>query len=384
MDSGIDNVEIRDFALGQGLDNSPELIGPPEQPLLTVVVFPWERFSVSPLALDSLLENTTIPYKLVYVDGNSPAHIRDQIKQKLAGRPQTTLLRYEHYLRPIQARNIGVQRVDTPYVALVANDVYLYPGALQAMLRCAVEEKADAVTPVVLIGSPDTTTIHSAGGSVTLFKKDGQTWLKNDQKHEWQSLTTLTGELKREPAALAELHCWLAKTDSLRRTGDAEGNSDILTHTFSQWDFGLIHQKLGMRMFFEPSAVTVYMSPFGLGTKAYDLPYFFTVWSEKLAGGALYALAEKHGISPSWPHKSYILHWVGAHRRIPLDPVMDGTKAFFKALGVPKAGVAAQKLVYQPSEILFNNLFMATVNPLARSISKAEKRDQFLQPVQSL
>lgn len=380
MNSTVENNLVSKFVLEQTVNEPSDLFGSKEQPILTVVVFPWERFSVSVLALESLLQNTTIPYKLIFVDGNSPRHIQQQIHQKLAARPNTTLLRYEHYLRPIQARNIGLQFVDTPYVAFVANDVYLYDYALQAMLRCAIEEKADAVTPVVLIGRPDTTVIHSAGGSVSLYDKNGQTWLNNNQKYEWQNLTEVSSTLKREPAALAELHCWLAKSESIRCTGDGEGNSDIHTHTFSQWDFGLIHQKLGMRMFFEPAAVTVYMSPFGLGAKTYDLPFFYSIWSERLAGGALYRLTEKHGISPSWPRKSRLLDWVGIHRRIPMDPLIDGTRAIFSSVGIPKAGTAIQKLIYQPTEVLFNQAFMSMVNPLNKSIYKAEKRGQFLHP----
>ncbi len=350
---------------------------------LTVVVFPWERFSVSPLALKSLLDNTSIKFNLIYVDGNSPLPIFNQIKKMLAPRPNTTLLRYNHYLLPIQARNIGVAQVKTKYVALVANDVFIRPGALESMLNCAVEEDADAVTPVVLIGNPETEVIHSAGGTCNLYDNNGRVWLRNFQQHEWKNLSDVAPILRREQAGLAELHCWLANTQSLRRTGNAQGDADVQTHVFSQWDFGLTHQKLGMKMYFASSAVVVYMSPFGIGAKIYDLPFFFNVWSEKLAFGALQNLARKHNISPGWPKESGLAEWLGEHRRIPLDPLINGTRSSFAKIKLRKVGTAIQKLALIPGEMTFNRLYINVINPIDRSIAKADALRLYLKPTES-
>ncbi len=45
-------------------------------PKVTLVVVPRERFSFTMTSLENIYEMTDIPFKLVYVDGGSPAPIR--------------------------------------------------------------------------------------------------------------------------------------------------------------------------------------------------------------------------------------------------------------------------------------------------------------------
>ncbi|MEM1368200.1 MAG: glycosyltransferase family 2 protein, partial [Cyanobacteria bacterium P01_H01_bin.15] len=42
---------------------------------VTIVVSPRERFNYSQASLKSIYENTTYPFQLIYVDGNSPKDI---------------------------------------------------------------------------------------------------------------------------------------------------------------------------------------------------------------------------------------------------------------------------------------------------------------------
>jgi hypothetical protein len=52
------------------------------EPLVTLVVVPRERFSCAQASLESIYQYTTMPFKLVYVDGNSPAKVQRYLQQK--------------------------------------------------------------------------------------------------------------------------------------------------------------------------------------------------------------------------------------------------------------------------------------------------------------
>lgn len=64
-------------------------------PKVTLVVVPRERFSFTMTSLENIYEMTDIPFKLVYVDGGSPAPIRDYLK-KQSQEKGFELIRTEH------------------------------------------------------------------------------------------------------------------------------------------------------------------------------------------------------------------------------------------------------------------------------------------------
>jgi hypothetical protein len=75
-------------------------------PQITIVVVPRERFSYTRQSLESIYEYTSLPFNLVYVDGNSPP----EIKAYLEAQSQTkgfSLIRTDYYLFPNRARNLG-------------------------------------------------------------------------------------------------------------------------------------------------------------------------------------------------------------------------------------------------------------------------------------
>jgi hypothetical protein len=53
-----------------------------EEPQVTLVVVPRERFSCTQESLESIYEHTEFPFKLVYVDGNSPAKVQRYLEPK--------------------------------------------------------------------------------------------------------------------------------------------------------------------------------------------------------------------------------------------------------------------------------------------------------------
>ena len=144
-----------------------------EEASATVVVVPRERFSCARASLDHLFKSTRTPFNLVYIDGNSPPpiaeHLADQARQK-----GFRLIRRSRYLTPNEARNIGWSSVTTKYVVFIDNDVFVEPGWLQSLVRCAEETGAWVVGPLYLEGDAASPLVHMAGGAAHFVERDGR------------------------------------------------------------------------------------------------------------------------------------------------------------------------------------------------------------------
>lgn len=92
--------------------------------LVTIVVVPRERFSYTQQSLSSIYQNTQLSFELVYVDGNSPALVKEYLTTQAQQRG-FELIRTDYYLYPNQARNMGLSKVKTKYVVFADNDIEL-------------------------------------------------------------------------------------------------------------------------------------------------------------------------------------------------------------------------------------------------------------------
>lgn len=136
------------------------------EPQVTIVFVPRERFSCTRESLESIYEYTEIPFKLIYVDGNSPAKVR-QYLQDQAHLKDFQIIRTDYYLSPNQARNLGLAQVATKYVVFIDNDVIVSPGWLKNLVQCAEETQATVVGPLMCQNQPLHEIVHFAGENPT-------------------------------------------------------------------------------------------------------------------------------------------------------------------------------------------------------------------------
>ena len=132
-------------------------------PEVTIIVAPRERFSYTRESLESVYQNTQYPFKLIYVDGNSPSDIRRYLEEQ-AREKKFELIRTEYYLSPNHARNLGLGQVNSKYVVFLDNDVIVTPGWLKTLVNCAEETKATVVSPLICQNLPLHSEVHCAGG----------------------------------------------------------------------------------------------------------------------------------------------------------------------------------------------------------------------------
>ena len=263
-------------------------------PQVTIVVVPKERFSYTRPALESIYENTHIPFSLVYVDGNSPQKVQ-QYLQARAAEKGFRLVRSDRYLAPNQARNVGLSYVKTKYVVFVDNDVVFTPGWLNKLVKCAEETEATVVCPLTCIGEPIHQTVHLVGGEarIVVEAQGEQIIRKVHEQHYFvnRPVAEVQELLHRKQCEFGEFHCLLARRDIFARIGLLD---EALLSTREPMDFCLNLTQAGGQIYCEPDSVVTYV-PGKLEWS--DLPFFFLRWSDEWELSSLQHFREKWSLT---------------------------------------------------------------------------------------
>ncbi|WP_201789120.1 glycosyltransferase family 2 protein [Scytonema hofmannii] len=276
---------------------------------VTIVVVPRERFSYTQQSLESIYENTNCPFKLVYIDGNSPNHIKEYLK-KQAQQKGFKLIRTEHFLTPNKARNIGLSHVDTKYVILIDNDVLVKPGWVEALVRCAEETGAWVVGPLCLEGK-DFKTIHMVGGTSMFKEKGNRRWLVEKRPFMKLPLEKVASKLRRQATEILELHCIFARTETFEKLGKLD---EKLMSMGEESDFCMTVTNAGKLIYFEPDSVISYVPPPPLAWS--DLPFYFVRWSKAWCQQSVKHFQEKWNLTDDSPTLKHYEEFVDRHRYI--------------------------------------------------------------------
>jgi GT2 family glycosyltransferase len=266
-------------------------------PLVTIVVVPRERFSYTQESLESIYAHTKPPFQLVYVDGNSPAPIRQYLETG-AREKGFKLVRHDQFLTPNQARNIGLREAPAArYIVFCDNDVVVTDGWLEALVECAEETGATAVGPLTCQGTPIHETIHCAGGETGIKTQDenGQpvSHIIEKMYRQGRKVQAELPTMKREQTGLAEFHCVLVRKsffDEVLPQLD-EGFMNTKEHV----DMCMEITKSGGTIYFEPESLITYI--FNRPLETYDLHYYMLRWSDAWEHASLRHMQKKWGLS---------------------------------------------------------------------------------------
>jgi GT2 family glycosyltransferase len=290
------------------------------EPQVTIVVVPRERFSYTQKSLESLYKNTTVPFKLVYVDGNSPKHIKCYLEtqSQLKG---FDLIRSEQYLFPNQARNLGLAKVDTKYVLFVDNDVLFTPNWLEKLVQCAEETGAWVVGPLYLEGEPEKGIIHMAGGVTGFHIKHGVPSFYERHLLAGRKLDKVQSKLKRQEILLVEWHCVFARTDTFEKIGMLdEGFMSVAEHV----DLCMSVRQAGGKVYFEPDSAIAYVPPTMLALS--DYTYYFLRWGEAWGQVSMERLCQKWNVAQDDPFIPSQFLWLKHHRNLAFKPLRDAVR----------------------------------------------------------
>jgi len=314
----------------------------PARPDITVAVVPREKFSCSAATLDAVLSHTTLPFELVYVDGGSPQAVSLHIQGRLRDRPHTRILRFDHFLGPLQSRNAAIQATDvaSKYLVILDNDVLVRHGWLESLHRCAEEEQAGAVVPLVLIGGPASDVIHHAGGETGILREDGKTELFHRQHLENHRVSDVEDQLKRQPTRLVEDHCIFARTALWKSLGRLDDGVPLMT---SVPEISFRFQESRAKLMVEPASRVTYLWGDDVVLERDDLPFWYLAWSEKWSRHYMRRMANEYGLSASRDEDRHVVWWLGNHRRSPISSVLTGSRRFFERRRLPLIGKVVEK-----------------------------------------
>jgi GT2 family glycosyltransferase len=263
-------------------------------PEVTIIVVPRERFSYTQQSLLSIYEHTEYPFNLIYVDGNSPTHIRDYLAHQSLEK-QFQLIRTDCYLSPNQARNIGLRQVNSKYVVFIDNDVVVTPGWLKSLVECAEATAATIVSPLICEGIPLHQQIHCAGGEtgVLMETKNGTIRRKIIEKIYKQGcrIADVT-QLQRQQTALAEFHCMMVRTEIFQQIGLLD---EALLNTKEHVDLCMLVQGQGGTIYLEPESLMTYVS--GTPLERTDIHYYMLRWSDAWEVASLKHLQQKWNLT---------------------------------------------------------------------------------------
>lgn len=309
------------------------------KPRVTIVVSPRERFSYSQESLESLYKNTDIPFELIYIDGNSPDHIRHYL-EKQSKEKAFKLVRTNHYLRPNQARNLSLPHVKTDYVVFVDNDLIVEPNWLQALLQCADDTGAWIVGPLYLEGLSADKVIHMFGGAAHFREIQGQKKFFEKHRYRGQKLSHIQADLlQREKTETVEFHCTLTRMDVIEKLGAFdEGLKTACEHL----DFALSVRDAGGEVYVEPTSIVTYVTPPPF--EWYDFPFFLWRWSDRANQDTINHFCSKWNISSNGGYGSGILRWCKSHRYLAWKPLETRYRRLFPKRGGVKLVNIADRL----------------------------------------
>jgi GT2 family glycosyltransferase len=273
---------------------------------ITIVVVPRERFSYTRESLESIYQYTTLPFKLVYVDGNSPADIQSYLEAQ-SQEKGFQLIRTDYYLYPNRARNLGLATVDTPYVVFIDNDVVVSQGWLEALMQCAKETDATIVGPLVCHEQPVHEVVHCAGGETHInVDVKGRRRLREKMYKQGHRVENVLSKMQRAQTELCEFHCMLVQTHIFQHVGMLD---ETLLNSKEHLDFcmGVIQAK--GTVYFEPACIVTYVP--GPPLRWSDMHFYMLRWSNAWELASLSRLREKWDLAEDgyFQHKYKIMGW---------------------------------------------------------------------------
>lgn len=279
------------------------------EPIVTIVVVPRERFSYTKESLESIYKNTQFPFNLIYVDGNSPDHIKQYLEHQ-SKEKGFDLVRTDYFVSPNQARNLGLSHVKSKYVVFVDNDILVKPSWLKKLVNCAEETGSWLVGPLTLAGR-DFKTVHMAGGTTEIREKNGKKWLVQKRPYMNLPLEKVAHEIKKGETDLIELHCALARTKAFETIGFFD---EQLMSMCEEDDLCKEVAETGNKIYIEPESLISYVPPSPSQIHWSDLPFFFIRWSDTWCDKTIARCITKWGLTEDSPFLRHTEKFVRNHR----------------------------------------------------------------------
>jgi hypothetical protein len=234
---------------------------------MTVVCVVRHGYAATKASIESLYRNTRARFIVFYLDVCSPPEVADYLRQQSRDRPDFHHLRIDRYVSRQTARLLVLDRVVTRFTVFLDNNMLLAPDCLDILLRAAADDRADVVSPFIVMHGG---LVHFSGSVIV---KNGDGTIRRSQNTKECPLATPLARAKPRKMEIdfAESHCCLVATDCFKGALEHVFPEDMHnSHTLGLGTY-LMKTERGRRMIIEPQSM-VSILPIGFG---FDIPWLF-------------------------------------------------------------------------------------------------------------
>lgn len=122
------------------------------QPAVDIVIVLWNQVDYTRRCVESLIKNTKIPFRIILIDNASsdgtPQFAENLTQQQIPG-VKIVYVRNTENLNYVLGVNQGIGFTQAPFVLLANNDIEVYPGSIEELLRVAnTEDRIGLINPL--------------------------------------------------------------------------------------------------------------------------------------------------------------------------------------------------------------------------------------------
>jgi GT2 family glycosyltransferase len=230
---------------------------------VTIVMTIRENYSLTLQTIESLMANTTLPYRFIFIDYNVPEFI---IKEVLKYE-NIEIISTDTPYPSISMYNV-IPHIDTKYTIFLDNNILFSQFWLEKLIECMEIYKAGIVGPTYLWNKNK---IHMFGGDSNITNKNfsERHYLVNEDEKILQ-------KLKPRKCNFVEYHCLMIRTDLLKQ--NVLDPSLLIIHQHIDLSFAV--KKLGYDTYVTPYSVITYANEFTI--EDYEKDFFKIRWNNDI------------------------------------------------------------------------------------------------------
>jgi hypothetical protein len=231
---------------------------------VTIVMTVRENYSLTIHTIDSLIEFTKIPFRLIFVNYKVPEHILQEIQK----RDMVEIFNSDSPYPSVSMKSV-ISEITTPYTVFLDNNITFTPLWLENLIICMELNDAGVVGPVYLW---KTNLIHMFGGNTTV---SGNHFV--EKHYLCDQPEYIIKNLQTRECDFVEYHCLMVRTELLKRGALDDSLCIIHQHI----DLSLMAKKMGYKTFTTPHSIITYENEAGIND--YEADFFRERWNLDVA-----------------------------------------------------------------------------------------------------
>ena len=243
-----------------------------------------DRISVVSTCLRALREQGLDALPVIAVIGDADPRLQQMWKAEF---PTVSFVFRDEMLTAGRSRNLVIEQVNTPEVALIDADLIPYPGWLDRCCERLRGESAAAVVVPLILEAPDR--VHAAGNLEYLNRTGEVDYLHKE--HRFGGMPYAGGcALAAAAVDYGEAHCLVCDVAAVRAVG---GFDDELAD-FGDIDLGRRVRRAGYEVWFEPRAVVYFQQSAPIELE--DVDVFAWRWAPRTVTQSCSRFADLWGV----------------------------------------------------------------------------------------